>query len=437
MTDDCGKAKKGMRREQRLEGGRRDRDRALDALLSLVERLGPAPSPTEAAGAVISLLESEFGAKNAALYVVGAGGDLALLGSSGRGRAPRSIPRSSGFVRWLAEADGAVHVDAFLARAGASADEDEERLGELAEAGLATIVPVRIEETLVGALLHGAPEPGASAPRLDGEMERLLGRIVSIVVRAALRGDSARPPVRGSIRDRERNDLAGAISADVRAALSAARAAVTSLEPSAIDEQLLAGLAKGALVDLAGAVDRWTAVNELDADDGSIILVEVRGIVEDVLREMLAEFEERELRVAIEDGTGLREVPLDEKRFKIAVRGMLEAVVSESRRGGAIGIEIRISRGGFAARAGGAGPRSASEYLVVEVTGERDRDGHQRIVFDDGGLSEDLPPRAPRADRRSLGIAVARALISDLRGEFFETEGSRGRGYAARIAIDS
>jgi K+-sensing histidine kinase KdpD len=435
-----------MRKEtgepRRLEDKIRSHALAFDAILSLLERLGPRPARAEAADAVLSILSNRFGAPRASLHVVaGPLGDLAPLQSSGVGDngALPALPRNCGFVRWLAETDGPVHVDAYFPPAGASAEGDETIVRALAAAGLSRAIPLRIEETLIGVLFHAAPVRRKNALPFDDDLARRFGRAAAIAVRSALRGESAAGGNgAGRSRERERTELAHAISADLGAALSVARATVSSLEPSAIDEQLLAGLAKGALADLAGAVDRWTAVCDLDDEEGSVALVEARGLVDDVLRGMLAELEERELRVSIEDGTGLREISLDQKRFSIALRGILDAVVARARRGGGISIAIRVSRGGPGGEAERGTRERAGEHLVVEVTGEREGAAPPRIAFDEGEASDDTPGPARRSDRRALGLAVAGRIIADQRGALREAEDARhGQGFAAWFPIDS
>jgi hypothetical protein len=239
-------------------------------------------------------------------------------------------------------------------------------------------------------------------------------------------------------RSEESAELSRVLTEDLRAAVSVAKSTISSLEPDEINEQVLVDVAKGALADLDAAVERWVMLHELEEGEGSLAFIEPRGLVDDVLRDLIPELEEKELRVSIDDETGFREAPMDVRRLSVALRGILDAIVAVANRGDEVAVSIRYVLEGI-----GMNPKSpcgsaTGECLVIEAIGR----GVGSTAAASGASSE-IPPAATPArshasERRNIGLAVAKRLMVGRFGDVRAVEyPGRGSGFALWMPIDS
>jgi hypothetical protein len=70
--------------------------------------------------------------------------------------------------------------------------------------------------------------------------------------------------------------------------------------------------------------------------------VDISSLVEDCLREMIPEFEERELAVDVDDGIAGRRIPADPEMIRIVIRNMIRYQVESARRGARIRISMNV-----------------------------------------------------------------------------------------------
>ncbi len=168
--------------------------------------------------------------------------------------------------------------------------------------------------------------------------------------------------------------------------LTVLKSALWSLEPDQADEGVLVDMAKDALARLEGKVEYLLSLNDiqLNRTDFRFEQAELASIVEDVLREIIPELEEKQVHVIVDDRARFRKAFIDVRKIKIVVRSILDNAVSSVGRGGNIKIAIWISEsppgreggvaiGGRSASGAEAGTRSrnpgieGAPYLVVSV----------------------------------------------------------------------
>lgn len=238
--------------------------------------------------------------------------------------------------------------------------------------------------------------------------------------------------------------LSRVLTEDLRTAVSVAKSTISSLDPSEIDEQVLVSMAKSALADLDAAVERWAVIHELEEQGGAPELLEPRGLVEDVLRELLAEFEAKDLQISVDDDSGFREVLVERRRLAVALRGILEAIVLEAQRGERINISIRFVNGA-------PGGNENSDFESDRALHRVDRSARLIIEATHKAIAESLESVSPRVEfadeeaigsrsreRRWIGLAIAKRLISGPYGSVSPvSDHGRGQGFAISIPLDA
>lgn len=106
-------------------------------------------------------------------------------------------------------------------------------------------------------------------------------------------------------------------------------------------------MAKDAATRLEGKVEYLLSLNgiELNTTDFRFEQSDVSSIVEDVLREIIPELEEKQVHVDVDDRARFRKARIDTGKIKLVVRSILDNAIGSVGRGGNIRISIWVSEG--------------------------------------------------------------------------------------------
>ena len=322
-----------------------------EAIFRLVEKLGTTFDVSKIASLFLMTLMGQLKVKRVSLYIVAPEKmqlepyrSLGVVDSGALG----SVAIESGFVRWLADAGGPVSPGEFCIETGQAADKEEETIRSIVGMGFSHAIALAEQGDLLGALFYGDSVTGEPLSAFDDEIVKMLARVASITIKNAFLYQMA---VASKLELEQfsevKRDFISHTSHELRTPLTVLKSALWSLEPDKVDEGVLVEAAKDAIARLEAKVEYLLSLNdiELNKTDFSFEQTEVSSIVEDVLRELLPELEEKQVRVDVDDRARFQNVFVDTRKIKIAVRSILDNAVSSVGRGGNIAITLRVSEG--------------------------------------------------------------------------------------------
>jgi len=407
-----------------------------EAIFRLVEKLGTTFDVSKIASLFLMTLMGQLKVRCASLYLV-VPETMRLepyrtLGVAG-GATLASVPVESGFIRWLSDADGPVRLDEFCAGTGLAADDEEGTIIQSFVAmGFSHAIALAEQKNLLGTLLYGGAVTGEAFTDFDDEIIKMLARVASITIKNAFLYQTA---VASKLELEQfsevKREFITHTSHELRTPLTVLKSALWSLEPDQADEGVLVDMAKDALTGLEGKVEYLLSLNDiqLNRTDFRFEQAEPASIVEDVLREIIPELEEKQVHVIVDDRARFRKAFIDARKIKIVVRSILDNAVSSVGRGGKIKIAIWISEsppgkeGGVAIgdrRASGAeaGTRSrqldieGASYLVISVKD----DGIGIPASEIPTLSEPFTMASNSSNRNvkglGIGLSVSQKVIA-------------------------
>ena len=432
-----------------------------EAIFRLVEKLGTTFDVSKIASLFLMTLMGQLKVKYASLYLVvpehrrlEAYRSLGVAG----GAALANVPIESGFVRWLTEANAPVRLDEFCAgEEQATDDEDNVVVRPFTTMGFSHAIALVEQQDLVGMLFYGGAVTGEAFTDFDDEIIKMLARVAAITIKNAFLYQTA---IASKIELEQFADVKREFimhtSHELRTPLTVMKSALWSLQPDQVDEEVLIDMAKDAATRLEGKVEYLLSLNdiELNRTDFRFMQSELSSIVEDVLREMIPELEEKQVRVSIDDRARFRKVLIDPGKIKIVVRSILDNAVSFVKRGGNIGVAIWISErppspedgvaiGDWRVRGAETGPRIISQdprgssYIVISVTD----DGIGIPPSEISTLSEPFT-RASNSSNRNIkglgiGLSVSQKVVAGHGGKILcKSELGHGAQFSVWLPIE-
>lgn len=309
---------------------------AVAVLLDNIER---AEAPAEIAAALVEAATSGGEAGRARCL---------LASPSSRGLvspdrpAGEPIPLDGPFGRWLARLDGPAETKMRPGR-----DDGEHPALEALAAAFPFVLPLASAHGILGALFYTVSGNAGAADM--AQRTAILARVAA----TALAGDAAGRRLDDVLERRARGEaeraglLTGA-AGDLESSLAVLRSALWSIDSDRTEDDLLVGMARDAVIRLGGAVEQYVALSDPRpaGDRNAWRRVDPRELVEDCLRELVAEFEAKDLSAQIDDRAGAAGVLADEAKLRAALRNLAGHVVREAPRGAAVRVSIERVDGG-------------------------------------------------------------------------------------------
>ena len=425
-----------------------------ESVYRFVEKLGSTFDVGLIASRFLTTIMEQLGARRASLYLVEPGRTslepYRSLGI-GEGAALPGVALESGFVRWLSEAEGPVHLDEFFTGMSGAAGEEEEMVHFLVDAGFSSAIALAERGEFMGMLVRGDAAAGRAQNEFEDELLSMLARVASIMIRNAFLHQEA---VVSKLELERFSDMKrafmGHTSRELQTPLTVLKSTLWSLEPDQIDEGVLIDMAKDAVQRLHGAVEYLLSLNDLELDRTEFRFEpsEVSSIIEDLLREILPELEEKQVRVDVDDRARFRKMLIDPGKIAIVIRGILDNAVNAVDRGGTIAITIRVSEsppGSEEGAAIGSGLRAGNRprgtegaaYLVISIKDDRAIAPAAEIE----ALAESLTSAAGSIDRdgtvRGIGLSVSERVVAGHGGMLFcKREPGGGPQFSIWLPLD-
>lgn len=436
-----------------------------EAIFRLVEKLGTTFDVSKIASLFLMTVMGQLKVTRVSLYlVVPERMRLEPYRSLGVANAAAlvSLPTESGFVHWLSDAAGPAPLDEFRVGAGQAADEEEEMIRNFVGMGFSHAIVLAEQGDLLGALFYSGAVTGEPFSDFDDEIIKMLARVASITIKSAFLYQTA---VASKLELEQfsevKRDFISHTSHELRTPLTVVKSALWSLEPDQVDEGVLVDMARDAITRLEKKVEYLLSLNdiELNKTDFRLQSAEMSSIVDDVLREILPELEEKQVHVDVDDRARFRKVLIDPGKIAIAIRSILDNAVNFVGRGGNIMITLRVSESLPGAEEGVAiGDWRSSAAGLETGPGTRSRprgiDGASYIVIsvkDDGigipaseiaTLAEPFAMASNSSNRNvkglGIGLSVSQKIVSGHGGTMFcKSDLGQGAQFSIWLPLDA
>jgi len=334
---------------QRIEDHLERQRLTFDALFRLVEKLGTTFDVSNIVSLFLMTLMGQLKVKRVSLYLVVPEKKrlepYRSFGLADRG-ALTFLDLDSSFIRWLRESDGPVRLDEFLTASSEGAREEQEMMRQLLDRGFSRAIPLAEQGDLLGVLLYGNTVTGEAFSEFDAEFVKMLARVASITIKNAFLYQAAiTSKVELEQFSEVKREFISHTSHELRTPLTVLKSALWSLEPDEAAGGVLVDMAKDAVLRLQGKVEYLLSLNDIELNKTYFKFEssEVSSVVEDVLREIIPELEEKQVRVAVDDQARYRKVLIDPGKIAIVIRSILDNAVNFVDRGGKITITIGVS----------------------------------------------------------------------------------------------
>jgi len=334
-----------QRAEDRLEQQRI----TFDALFSLINKLGTTFDVSKIVRLFLMTVMGQLRVTRVTLYLVVPERRCLepyhWLGVAGADSLP-PLEVGSNAARWFADAAGPVRLDELSTALGDAAGVDEEMMRRFIERGFSHGIALADQGTLLGVLMYSGAVTGETFSDFDNELLSVLTRVASITIRNAfLYQDAVESKLELERFSEVKREFISHTSHELRTPLTVLQSALGSIEPDAVADGMVVGMARDAVARLQTRVEYLLSLNdiELSVTDLALSQCEISELVQEALHEIIPELEEKQVHVAVDDRAINRKVMVDAARVKIALRSILENAISFVGRRGNIDVVTRVS----------------------------------------------------------------------------------------------
>lgn len=335
---------------KRVEESLERKNITFEALFRLIEKIGTTLDLRTIVRLFLLTLMGQLRVRRVALYLVSSDGKYFEVHHTlgiGLQALPEAVGAGDAFVRWVKAVDGAQHIDSFFSNAGGGAPEGTTRfLGDLVECGFAYVFPLTDRDGLLGVVFCSGRVTGEGFSRFDNELLRMLAKVASMTIRNAVL-------YRAAIRSKNelekfsdiKKEFINHTSHELRTPITVLKSALWSIEPGEIEEDILIDMSKDAVLRMQSKIEQLLSLNdiELNATSFDLVPTDVASLLEDCLREIIPEVEEKQVTVDFIDRTGCREIMVDASKMKLVFRSIIDNAVKFVERGGEISVAAEIT----------------------------------------------------------------------------------------------
>jgi hypothetical protein len=404
--------------------------RAWDAAVRLTGALERSRDHGESIRVLLDILSEDLGITCHAAYLDEAGnGDLRLVRGHGVGDAPfpRSLPAGSAFVRWLGRSGSPEIIESFFRSAGDLTESELDVQDALAEAGAGSACAFRFGGEVIGIYVFasglGEGFPIEEARTAVGLMTGITSSVVAGQLISAETGKS------GEYRERTRVSEFRAVrsavlkrtATDLETSLGVLMSGLWSMDPDSGGDPVMVEMARDAAVSLGARVAELISLSRIEptVPDDELVQVDMADVVEDVTREMIADFERKGLVVSIEDQAGGRILRSDPGKLAYVVRSALDHVTHTAGRGSAVDIAWSVKD------EGPDGDEGTWFKLRVSGSGSCEEDAIDSML--DSLAAEHGEAVGPMSDS---GLTLSEYILGSFGGRL-----TRSGGYSGDISI--
>jgi signal transduction histidine kinase len=385
--------------EERVEECLERRNMTFDAIFRLLEKIGTTMEVRKIVQLFLMTLMGQLGLRKTVCYLVHPERKL-LRNFHSLGVAEKdslaSFDMDGAFFGWLESLDAPEHIDSYFTCSSAHAEAEENAVATLVDSGFAYAYPLKDQDSMSGALFYGGKITGKGFDEFENELLKMLAGVATITIKNAwLYQMTLFSKLELEKFAEVKKEFINHTSHELRTPLTVLKSALWSIEPGEVDDNIMVDMAKDALLSLQNVVDYLLSLNEIELNktDLRMMPTDVSSIIEDCLREMLPELEEKAIKVSVDDRVRFKKVMIDPSKLKIVLRNMLDNALDSVDEGGKILVETNLSDEG---PGGEEGVEIGDWYLSFE-----ERFGGGLFIDADGDSALFGPKDDQRSFRRS------------------------------------
>lgn len=322
---------------------------AFEALFRLIERLGTTFDANQIVRLFLMTLMGQLRLKKTALYLVNQRKKrLEMYHSLGVKQQASMPPVDSDtvFRRWIKELDGPSHLDDFPKTSAGAVDEKEAAFAYLIGEGFSYVHALKDQDELLGVLFFSGKVTGDGFTEFDKELLQTLAKVATVTIKNALLYHATLQ----SKRDIEKfstvkKEFINHTSHELRTPLTVLRSTLWSIESDDVSDGVMIDMAKDAVLRLQSKIEYLLSLNDIELNKTvfNMGLVEISSLLEDCLREVIPELEEKQIKVTVDDQARFRTIMADAPKIKIVLRSIIDNAVNFVDRGGNITITTAVS----------------------------------------------------------------------------------------------
>ena len=335
---------------KRLEESLEKRNITFEALFGLFEKIGTTLDLATIVRLFLLTLMGQLRLKRIALYLASSDGTRFVMHHAlgiGRQVLPTAFCVEHTLTRWLRSEKDAPHIDSFFNEyKGEVPGETAGFLGEMAGRSFAYAYPLTDRDELLGAVFFSGKVTGEGFSQFDNELLRMLAKVATITIRnAALYRSAVQSKQELERFSRIKKEFINHTSHELRTPITVLKSALWSIESDEIDEGVLIDMSKDAVLRMQDKIEQLLSLNdiELNATAFDLARTDVSSLLEECLREIIPELEEKQITVDLDDRARYREIMVDAAKMKLVLRGIIDNAVNAVERGGTISIVTDVT----------------------------------------------------------------------------------------------
>jgi len=320
-----------------------------DAIFKLLEKIGTTMDVKRIVQLFLMTVMGQLGLKRAVCYLVHTERKL-LSGFYSLGLADKdsiaAFDMDGAFVGWLESLEGPEHIDRYFTHSGGRACRDEDAVATLVDRGFAYAYPLKDQEGMVGAIFYSAKTTGEGFDEFENELLKMLAGVATITIKNAwLYQMTLLSKLELEKFAEVKKEFINHTSHELRTPLTVLKSALWSIEPGEVDDNIMVDMAKNAVQSLQNKVEYLLSLNEIELKRTDLHMepADVSVIIEDCLRDILPELEEKAVRVSVDDRVRFERVMIDPSKVKIVLRNILGNALDSVKEGGSILVETTLS----------------------------------------------------------------------------------------------
>ena len=323
--------------------------RGFEAASRLSRALETSRNPRESVSIFLRVISSELGIKCHALYLDETGGGELRLMQSGEVEPetlPLSIYAGSAFVGWLSRTSSPELMEGFFGSPGDLTESELNARDGFVSAGTGSACALKFGGQVIGVYVFDGEKGNGNGPDVIHPAICILAGITAAFIASQLVASESGRDAAALERDRERefravrNAVLEKTAVDLETSLGVLKSGLWSIDPEPGEGSVMIDMARDAAVSLGARVRELVALSAIEPAGQDIVIEEIdpADIIEDVTREMIADFERRELTLSVDDRSGGRKLRIDPGKLAYVVRSVMENILYSAEKGSTVEI---------------------------------------------------------------------------------------------------